>query len=68
MQEGEDSELEGEQEPEKITRNWSVLKSTPELSKSKVIVTYALVHYSRNQRLFGGLTSSIYSSLRVHDC
>ncbi|KAI3439143.1 uncharacterized protein J3R85_005096 [Psidium guajava] len=33
--EGEDSELEGEQEPEKITRNWSVLKSTPELSKSK---------------------------------
>lgn len=33
--EGEDSELEGEEEPEKITRNWSVLKSTPELDKSK---------------------------------
>ncbi|XP_030553327.2 protein PLASTID TRANSCRIPTIONALLY ACTIVE 12, chloroplastic isoform X2 [Rhodamnia argentea] len=33
--EGEDSEIEGEQEQEKITRNWSVLKSTPELSKSK---------------------------------
>ncbi|XP_056175688.1 protein PLASTID TRANSCRIPTIONALLY ACTIVE 12, chloroplastic isoform X2 [Syzygium oleosum] len=33
--EGEDSEIEGEEEREKITRNWSVLKSTPELRKSK---------------------------------
>ncbi|XP_059668722.1 protein PLASTID TRANSCRIPTIONALLY ACTIVE 12, chloroplastic [Cornus florida] len=33
---GEDSEAEGEdEEEEKITRNWSVLKSTPELRKSK---------------------------------
>lgn len=34
--EGEDSEVEGDNE-EKITRNWSVLKSNPELQKSKVI-------------------------------
>ncbi|KAF5178671.1 Plastid transcriptionally active 12 protein, partial [Thalictrum thalictroides] len=34
--EGEDSEVEGEDEvDEKLTRNWSVLKSTPELQKSK---------------------------------
>ncbi|KAK9267757.1 hypothetical protein L1049_010191 [Liquidambar formosana] len=34
--EGEDSEVEGDEEvEEKITRNWSVLKSTPELRKSK---------------------------------
>lgn len=34
--EGEDSEIEREdEEEEKITRNWSVLKSTPELRKSK---------------------------------
>uniref|UniRef100_A0A5B6YZT3 Plastid transcriptionally active 12 n=1 Tax=Davidia involucrata TaxID=16924 RepID=A0A5B6YZT3_DAVIN len=31
--EGEDSEVEGEEE--KITRNWSILKSTPELRKSE---------------------------------
>lgn len=36
--EGEDSEDEGDNEAdEKITRNWSVLKSNPELHKSKVI-------------------------------
>lgn len=35
--EEEGSEAEGEEEDEKITRNWSVLKSNPELSKSKVI-------------------------------
>ncbi|KAA8519433.1 hypothetical protein F0562_013692 [Nyssa sinensis] len=34
--EGEDSEVEGDdEEEEKITRNWSVLKSNPELRKSK---------------------------------
>ncbi|CAK9154951.1 unnamed protein product [Ilex paraguariensis] len=33
--EGEDSEVDGDDEDEKITRNWSVLKSTPELRKSK---------------------------------
>ncbi|KAL5977417.1 hmr,ptac12 [Asimina triloba] len=34
--EGEDSDMEGEDEAEeKITRNWSVLKTTPQLSKSK---------------------------------
>lgn len=37
--EGEDSDAEGDggvvEEDEKITRNWSVLKSTPELRKSK---------------------------------
>ncbi|KAK4440201.1 protein PLASTID TRANSCRIPTIONALLY ACTIVE 12, chloroplastic [Sesamum alatum] len=34
--EGEDSDAEGEdEEDEKITRNWSVLKSNPELRKSK---------------------------------
>lgn len=33
--EGEDSEVEVNDEEEKITRNWSVLKSTPELLKSK---------------------------------
>ncbi|XP_010275036.1 PREDICTED: protein PLASTID TRANSCRIPTIONALLY ACTIVE 12 [Nelumbo nucifera] len=33
---GEESDIEGEDEvEEKITRNWSVLKSTPELHKSK---------------------------------
>ncbi|KAK4781710.1 hypothetical protein SAY86_015812 [Trapa natans] len=31
----EESDFEGEEEEEKITRNWSVLKSTPELRKSK---------------------------------
>lgn len=35
--EEEGSEAEGEEEDEKITRNWSVLKSNPELNKSKVI-------------------------------
>ncbi|KAL0305461.1 UNVERIFIED_CONTAM: protein PLASTID TRANSCRIPTIONALLY ACTIVE 12, chloroplastic [Sesamum radiatum] len=33
--EGEDSDAEGDEEDEKITRNWSVLKSNPELRKSK---------------------------------
>ncbi|KAK4710804.1 hypothetical protein R3W88_005317 [Solanum pinnatisectum] len=33
--EEEGSEAEGEEEDEKITRNWSVLKSNPKLSKSK---------------------------------
>lgn len=33
--EGEDSETEGAGEEEKLTRNWSVMKSTPELRKSK---------------------------------
>ncbi|KAM7500539.1 hypothetical protein LguiA_024953 [Lonicera macranthoides] len=33
--EGEDSEVESNDEEEKINRNWSVLKSTPELRKSK---------------------------------
>ena len=33
--EGEDTEVEGDDEEEKITRNWSVLKSTPQLRKSK---------------------------------
>ncbi|KAI3455966.1 hypothetical protein Pfo_012629 [Paulownia fortunei] len=34
--EGEDSEAEGDdEEDEKVTRNWSVLKSNPELRKSK---------------------------------
>ncbi|KAF9609523.1 hypothetical protein IFM89_016884 [Coptis chinensis] len=34
--ESEDSEVEGEDEAyEKLSRNWSVLKSTPELQKSK---------------------------------
>ncbi|CAL5384285.1 unnamed protein product [Camellia sinensis] len=33
----EDSEVEDADEEEKITRNWSVLKSTPQLRKSKVI-------------------------------
>ncbi|XWS12315.1 hypothetical protein CRYUN_Cryun37aG0079200 [Craigia yunnanensis] len=33
-EEEEDSEVDGEEE-EKITRNWSVLKSTPQLQKSK---------------------------------
>lgn len=36
--EGEDSEGEVDDEEEKITRNWSVLKNTPQLRKSKVIV------------------------------
>lgn len=36
VQDEEGSEAEGEEEDEKITRNWSVLKSNPELSKSKV--------------------------------
>lgn len=44
--EGEDSEAEvdedGEEE-EKITRNWSVLKSTPDLRKSKVC-TYTFAY------------------------
>ncbi|CAL5345851.1 unnamed protein product [Camellia sinensis] len=31
----EDSEVEDADEEEKITRNWSVLKSTPQLRKSK---------------------------------
>ncbi|KAJ0017495.1 hypothetical protein Pint_10972 [Pistacia integerrima] len=34
-EEGEDSEAEGDEEQEKILRNWSVLKSTPQLRKSK---------------------------------
>ncbi|KAK4347380.1 hypothetical protein RND71_033719 [Anisodus tanguticus] len=34
--EEEGSEAEGEEENEKITRNWSVLKSNPELRKSKI--------------------------------
>lgn len=35
---GEDSEDEGDEDvEEKITRNWSVLKSTPQLRKSKVL-------------------------------
>ncbi|XP_031281840.1 protein PLASTID TRANSCRIPTIONALLY ACTIVE 12, chloroplastic-like isoform X2 [Pistacia vera] len=34
-EEGEDSEAEGDEEQEKISRNWSVLKSTPQLRKSK---------------------------------
>ncbi|PRQ29540.1 hypothetical protein RchiOBHm_Chr5g0014971 [Rosa chinensis] len=33
--EGEDSEAEVDEQGEKITRNWSVLKSTPQLTKSK---------------------------------
>lgn len=33
--EGEDSEAEVNDQREKITRNWSVLKSTPQLNKSK---------------------------------
>ncbi|KAM1864563.1 hypothetical protein FF1_004640 [Malus domestica] len=33
--EGEDSETEVDEQGEKITRNWSVLKTTPELTKSK---------------------------------
>ncbi|RXH98926.1 hypothetical protein DVH24_011251 [Malus domestica] len=33
--EGEDSETEVDEQGEKITRNWSVLKTTPELIKSK---------------------------------
>ncbi|XP_022724300.1 protein PLASTID TRANSCRIPTIONALLY ACTIVE 12-like [Durio zibethinus] len=33
--EEEDSNVDGEEEEEKITRNWSVLKSTPQLRKSK---------------------------------
>ncbi|XP_031281839.1 protein PLASTID TRANSCRIPTIONALLY ACTIVE 12, chloroplastic-like isoform X1 [Pistacia vera] len=35
-EEGEDSEAEGDEEQEKISRNWSVLKSTPQLRKSKL--------------------------------
>jgi hypothetical protein len=39
--EGEDSDVEVEVEvEEKITRNWSVLKSNPELNKSKVILYF----------------------------
>ncbi|XP_068321800.1 protein PLASTID TRANSCRIPTIONALLY ACTIVE 12, chloroplastic-like isoform X2 [Pyrus communis] len=33
--EGDDSETEVDEQGEKITRNWSVLKTTPELIKSK---------------------------------
>ncbi|XP_077243811.1 plastid transcriptionally active 12 isoform X2 [Tasmannia lanceolata] len=33
--EGEDSDVEGEDDVEKITRNWSVLKSTPQLQNKK---------------------------------
>lgn len=36
--EGEDSEVEVDEDAdEKLPRNWSVLKSTPELQKTKVI-------------------------------
>lgn len=42
--EGEDSDVDGEDEvEEKITRNWSVLKTTPELRKSKVLSV--LIHH-----------------------
>ncbi|RVW89915.1 Protein plastid transcriptionally active 12, chloroplastic [Vitis vinifera] len=33
--EGEDTEVEGDDEEEKITRNWSVLKSTPQLRSQR---------------------------------
>lgn len=42
--EGEDTEVEGDDEEEKITRNWSVLKSTPQLRKSKVIPFSSLIY------------------------
>ncbi|KAL6991565.1 Protein PLASTID TRANSCRIPTIONALLY ACTIVE 12, chloroplastic [Sarracenia purpurea var. burkii] len=35
LDDGEDSEVEVDDEEEKLTRNWSVLKSTPQLRKSK---------------------------------
>ncbi|KAJ0081322.1 hypothetical protein Patl1_11177 [Pistacia atlantica] len=44
-EEGEDSEAEGDEEQEKISRNWSVLKSTPQLRKSKVILFLYLVTF-----------------------
>ncbi|KAG8385247.1 hypothetical protein BUALT_Bualt03G0022200 [Buddleja alternifolia] len=42
--EGEESEVEGvdSEEEEKITRNWSILKSNPELRKSKPGLNYKL--------------------------
>ncbi|KAJ9691091.1 hypothetical protein PVL29_013320 [Vitis rotundifolia] len=42
--EGEDTEVEGDDEEEKITRNWSVLKSTPQLRKSKVTPFSSLIY------------------------
>lgn len=48
FQDGEDSEVEGDDEAEeKITRNWSVLKSSPHLNKSKVInLHFVLIFWS----------------------
>lgn len=41
--EGEDSETESDnEEDEKISRNWSIYKSNPELRKSKVIQLVSL--------------------------
>lgn len=48
--EAEDGEIEDGNEDEKIKRNWSVLKSTPQLRKSKVInfQSSSLVPYASN--------------------